>query len=406
MINFPTTPTIGQEHTEAGVIWTWDGVKWTAVGLVPTYLPLTDPIVTDAPYLQLAGGTMLGPFVLEADPVAPLQPVTEQYFNKYPMIGDNRIINGDMMIDQRNNGVAGNANGYTCDRWQYQGTQAGALGWQRNDITNDPSGLALGLSYCLTASNLNIPYTPLSTDYFQFYQPIEADMVSDFAWGTPGAQPVTLSFMVTCPVGTFSATISNDNGSRSYPFTFSIPIAGIWTKIVVTIPGDTAGVWAMSGNGQGVGVHFDLGSGANYRGPAGAWASANYVGAIGADNLIAMPNGQFNITSVKLEIGTVATPYNRQSLAKSMADCQRYYIGTATYALGGSGNAGVGESFPLMFPVQMRAPPTMTVSGAGGTGWSAPIANSISQFGFSPAVTVTVTGGYVLGYSWSADAEL
>ena len=27
---------------------------------------------------------------------------------------------------------------------------------------------------------------------FSFSQPIEADMVTDFAWGTPNAQPVTL----------------------------------------------------------------------------------------------------------------------------------------------------------------------------------------------------------------------
>ena len=33
------------------------------------------------------------------------------------VIGDNRIINGDMRIDQRNNGASGTANGYTVDRW-------------------------------------------------------------------------------------------------------------------------------------------------------------------------------------------------------------------------------------------------------------------------------------------------
>ena len=32
-------------------------------------------------------------------------------------IGDNRIINGDMRIDQRNNGASGTADGYTVDRW-------------------------------------------------------------------------------------------------------------------------------------------------------------------------------------------------------------------------------------------------------------------------------------------------
>ena len=38
-------------------------------------------------------------------------------------LGDNRIINGDMRIDQRNNGASGSASGYTVDRWQYAATQ-------------------------------------------------------------------------------------------------------------------------------------------------------------------------------------------------------------------------------------------------------------------------------------------
>ena len=70
---------------------------------------------------------------------------------------------------------------------------------------------------------------------------------------------------------------------------------------------------------------FDLGSGANLRGPANAWASGNLYGATGAVNVIGTNGATFYLTGVKLEIGSVATPFNRQSLAKSMADCQRYY---------------------------------------------------------------------------------
>ena len=51
----------------------------------------------------------------------------------------------------------------------------------------------------------------------------------------------------------------------------------------------------------------------------------NYIGATGAVSVVATNGASFNVTGVKLEIGSVATPYNRQSLAKSMADCQRYY---------------------------------------------------------------------------------
>ena len=62
MIDFPASPTIGEQFTAAGVTWVWDGTKWLPSGLSPTVVP---------------------------------------------GINDNRIINGDMSIDQRNNGAAG-----------------------------------------------------------------------------------------------------------------------------------------------------------------------------------------------------------------------------------------------------------------------------------------------------------
>ena len=79
----------------------------------------------------------------------------------------------------------------------------------------------------------------------------------------------------------------------------------------------------MSGNGGGALVYFDLGCGSTNRGPASAWASAGYMGATGSVSVVGTNGATFYLTGVKLEIGSVATPYNRQSLAKSMADCQR-----------------------------------------------------------------------------------
>ena len=71
----------------------------------------------------------------------------------------------------------------------------------------------------------------------------------------------------------------------SYPFTFR-SVASRWTKIVITIPGDTGGTWVMSGNAGWVHVTFDLGSGSTFRGPANAWAAANYIGVTGAVSLV------------------------------------------------------------------------------------------------------------------------
>ena len=285
-------------------------------------------------WLALSGGTMAGDLILNRDPQVPLGAATKNYVDDV-IAGDNRIINGDMRIDQRNNGVSGTATGYTVDRWSYGATQASRELGARN-IGSGP--LTAGFGYYLSVRFIGA-YTPAAADNFYLQQAIEGDMVSDFAWGTPGAQPVTLSFWAFSSLtGTFGGAIDNDAGTRAYAFSFTIPVASTWTKIAVTIPGDTAGTWVMSGNAKaGSGWRFDLGSGSNFRGPAGAWASTNYNGVTGSVSIVGTNGATFNVTGVKLEIGSVATPYNRQSLTKSMADCQRYYqIRAATRSLAGN----------------------------------------------------------------------
>jgi len=377
MIDFPASPTTGQTFTAAGVTWTWDGAKWTANGL-------------NVPYLPLSGGTLSGPLTLVGDPAAALQPATKQYVdagNVYPR--DNRIINGDMRIDQRNNGASGTATGtYTVDRWFFTASQTGKGTWQR--ITSGAAGLTNGLAYNLQFVSSSA-YASVATDSFNFNQRIEADMLGDLAWGTASAQPITLSFWFSSSVaGTYSGAIRNDTSTRSYPFSFQIPQANTWTKIAVTIPGDTVGPWVLQGNAVGMYVHFDLGAGANLRGPANAWASANYFGATGAVSVVGTNGATFNLTGVKLEIGSVATPFNRQSLAKSLVDCQRYCQRITT---NGTNNQAFGAGFcasaslagiVLPYKVSMRATPTLSVSAAAGFVVNGLATNGVNPVGFGP----------------------
>ena len=349
MIDFPASPTLGQQFTAAGVTWTWDGAKWTASGLSVAYVPL-------------AG------FV--------------------PAMNDNRIINGDMRIDQRNNGASGTATGYTVDRWLFQASLATKGAWQRSVNSPMPSaGFPNGLMF-----TSNSAYTPLTADYFIFAQKIEADMISDFAWGTANAQLVTLSFWAySNQTGAFGGSIRDAANTRSYPFSFSIPAASTWTKIVITIPGDTAGAWVMNGNAASVMVNFDLGAGATFRGPANAWASANYVGVTGSASIVATNAANFVLTGVKLEIGSVATPYNRQSLAKSMADCQRYYqIYTSLNASGY--NAASGVAYGNYVLPAMRAAPTVVFSNQSYLNASAMAMGTVDVASLRTQITVTAAG--------------
>ena len=325
-------------------------------------------------------------------------------------IGDNRIINGDMRIDQRNGGAAGTANNvYTVDRWAYTASQTGKGTWQRN--YGPPGSLAPGFPYCLGFASSSA-YALLAGDYFQLGQPIEADMVSDFAWGTSSAQPVTLSFWAMSSLtGTFSGSVCNGAGSRSYPFNFQISSVNAWTKITLTIPGDTAGTWVMSGNAVSMYVRFDLGSGASQRAPANAWAAGNYVGATGAVSVISTNGAYFFITGVKLEIGSVATPFNRQSLAKSQADCERYFR-WLPFNMRFMATAGSFLAQSVSF-LAMRAAPT--IGGLVADPNTSPSSANNSGYGFSaitpysacPQLTPGAVGDcYVFGYRAPASAEL
>ena len=252
--------------------------------------------------------------------------------------------------------------------------------WQRNY-----GGIVgpVGFPYYLGFGSSSA-YASVAADYFVFSQPIEADAISDFAFGTSNAQPVTLSFWAQSSLtGTFSGALKNYAQTRAYPFTYSLPTANVWTKIAVTIPGDTGGTWVLNGNGGAMGLAFDLGNGSNNRGPAGAWASGGYNGATGSVSLVGTNGATFYVTGVKLEIGSVATPFNRQSLAKSMADCQRYYqqLGGLAGSLAVQGYIGASGaiSATVGYPA-MRAAPTI-----------------VSSAGTSPFTTINATTTFTAG---------
>ena len=298
------------------------------------------------------------PLILATDPTTPFQAATKEYVDNSSVVATNRIINGDMTIDQRNNGASGTAiNGYTVDRWAYAATQASKGVWGRT-----ASGTALTQFYYSLAFTSSSAYVLLATDSFSFSQSIEGYNINDFAWGTTQAQPATLSFWAFGSIsGTYSGSIRNYANTRSYPFSYAL-VANTWTKIIINIPGDTSGTWVMTGNVGALTVLFDLGSGANYRGPANNWASTNYVGATGAVSVVSTNSANFYVTGVKLEIGNAATTFARQSAQKSLADCQRYFVnGPSTLtAYGYGGGAGTVASYiQWAAPVTMRASPTI-----------------------------------------------
>jgi len=279
----------------------------------------------------------------------------------------NKIINGSMVIDQRNAGASVTPttnNQFTLDRWATLQSVASKFSVQQNAGSVTPP---VGFSKYLGVTSLSA-YSVATSDYLNIQQAIEGNNIADLGWGTANAKTVTLSFQVYSSLtGTFGGAIANQVRNRSYPFNYSIPVANTWTTISITIAGDTTGTWAND-NTVGMYVQFSLGTGTTYSGTAGAWAGTSYVSATGATSVVGTNGATFYITGVQLEVGSSATGFEYVNYQTSLANCQRYYqqIGGNSYVAIGFGiNSGTTQTVgtTVNYVVSMRTAPTTSIIG-------------------------------------------
>ena len=284
--------------------------------------------------------------------------------------GANKIINGDMAIDQRNAGasVVPASSAFTVDRWYFQITQASkvTIGQNYGGVT-PPAGFSKYLGAKITTA-----YAFAASDYTVINQPIEGFNFADLNWGTANAKAATLSFWVYSSVtGTFGGSVQAAAGARSYPFTYTISVASTWELKSVTIAGDTSGSYNTT-TGVGLYVTLSLGAGSTFMGTAGSWSGSNYLSGTGANNITNTLNATFYITGVKFEVGSIATPFVPDDYQVSFVKCLRY-----TRAITGNGSVQVNNiaGFSLnassaltRFILQppMRAAPSLSVSGTYG----------------------------------------
>jgi len=174
-----------------------------------------------------------------------------------PYVLKNRIINGAMVIDQRNAGasIASPADQYTLDRWSSRQSGGGVASIQQSSVV--PNGFIKSLLLTVTTADSSVT----GTDRYFISQAIEGFNIADFGYGTASASTVTLSFWVRSSVtGTYGGAFQNGDGDRSYAFTYTISAANTWEQKTVTIAGDTTGTWNTN-NSTGLQVRFALGVG-------------------------------------------------------------------------------------------------------------------------------------------------
>jgi hypothetical protein len=309
----------------------------------------------------------------------------------------NRIINGDMVINQRGFTGAVGTYTYTLDRWVSSNNTSSKYTISQSSIA--PTGFSNSLLVTSSAAT-----TVGSSDYYTISQNIEGFNFADLGFGTANAQTVTLSFWVRSSLtGTFGGSIGNYSVTRSYPFNYTISSANTWTKITVTIPGDTSGTWTGATNAGAANVLFGLGVGSTYSGTANAWTGSTIFVPTGSQSVVGTNGATWYVTGVQLERNTTATPFEWLPYSTELALCQRYYEvisfgafrGITCQARGANDTNGW-----CSFKVTKRASPTMSTSGTFGA-WTSTSTTNGATLNFS-GTTVDGSGLDVVTSGMSA----
>jgi hypothetical protein len=352
-----------------------------------------------------------------------LAEIATAYDSGSPFSFRNRIINGQMVIDQRNAGASVTpADGqYTLDRWQARVSQSSKLTIQQNaGFVTPPVGYVNYLG--VTSSSA---YSVGSSDYFAVRQHIEGFNFADFGFGTANAQTVSISFWVRSSLtGTFGGSLNQGSGARSYPFSYTISSANTWENKTITIAGDTSSTYA-TGNTGAVILTFSLGAGSSQSGTANSWQAANYYSATGATSVVGISGATFYITGVQLEKGSTATSFDYRPYGTELALCQRYYSksyatdtapATATTVNAVIWLTETTSSYTnrfITFPVTMRSTPTFTAySPATGTSGKMRNIDTATDISVNVKNSCIYSGGFSVSTSnelnvhWTASAEL
>ena len=268
----------------------------------------------------------------------------------------NRIINGAMVIDQRNAGasVTGTSNlAYNLDRYASLVNTDGVMTFQQ--VSDAPTGFKYSLKATATTADTSLAATQRAI----LLQRIEGYNVIDLMLGSANAVQFTASFWVKSTLtGTFGGAFQNNGSDRAYPFTYTISTASTWEQKTITITGDTTGTWNTT-TGTGLQIVWGLGVGSTNSATAGSWQSGDFNSATGGVSVIGTLNATWQVTGVQLEKGSTATSFDYRPYGTELALCQRY----CQYA--GSGASGSFDGSTTVIQIMEKCVVTMRAAPSG-----------------------------------------
>ena len=290
------------------------------------------------------------------------------------------IYNGDMQVSQRatsTTGVGNGDNGYpTIDRWRFSENGSISAEWTHSQATDVPTGEGFTKSLkmdCTTADG-----SPGSGDAVYVQQRFEGQDLQGLKKGTSNAETLTLAFWVkSTKTGTFICELIDVDNSRHISKSYTVSSSDTWEKKIVTFAGDTTGAFGND-SGESLNVIWYLVAGTNLTEGtlATSWAAYNDAnGAVGQVNIADNTSNNWLLTGVQLEVGefnsSTLPPFQHESYGDNLQRCQRYYniFGNATgkpIGMAAFYSASAAYVGPLVYPVEMRSSPTISITGGSG----------------------------------------
>ena len=266
----------------------------------------------------------------------------------------NRIINGAMVIDQRNAGASVSVSNatlvYGADRFLvYEDTSATSCTVQQ--VSDAPANFTNSLKFTVGTGG-----SASASQLAVLESRIEGYNFADFAFGTANAKAFTLSFWVKATAtGTYCVAFRNASDNRSYVATYTVNATGTWEQKTITVTGDTSGTWGTT-NGIGISVRFDMGSGSTYQtSTLNTWQAGLYFSNSAQVNIIGTSSASLQITGVQLEKGSTATSFDYRPYGTELQLCQRYLPAYQAVTVAGQALSTTTARFILPLPVTTRA---------------------------------------------------
>lgn len=214
-----------------------------------------------------------------------------------------------------------------------------------------------------------------------FASPAAADYVVPISYRMEGldyekihSKTITVGFWANPSVaGTYSFSMGNSAGNRSYVTTFSLSVG--WQFVSFTVPLDTTGTWNFD-NTLGLVIFIGQVSGTTFQtSTTNAWQAGNFLTATGATNWMATAGATLRIAQFSMiegPLGLSATGFARQGrgIQQELALCQRYIevfgtTGTTSRPMGnGQVQSSNNNQFHIPFAVKKRVNAVATCSAA------------------------------------------